>query len=396
MLEVKRDAPVRDKKNFLIFGSPLIEQPEIEEITGSLRCGWLGTGPKVQRFEENFSAYKQSPYAVAVNSCTAALHLSMLAAGIKPGDEVITTAMTFCATVNAVIHSGAIPVLADCDLSTCCIDPQSIRKKITSRTKAIVPVHFAGLACDMDAIMCIAQKYNLKVIEDCAHAIETTYKGKPSGTFGDFGCFSFYSTKNVVTGEGGMVITKRKEDADRIKILALHGMSQDAWRRFSDEGYKHYDVVEVGFKYNMMDLQAALGIHQLKRVETNWQRRKAIWRRYQEELADLPLTLPSEPAAHVKHSYHLYTVRIDLKKADITRDEFLVAMNRENIGTGVHYRSIPSYSYYSKAFGWKRSDYPNSDKIGMQTVSLPLSPKLSQADAGDVIFALKKILRRNG
>lgn len=392
MIEDRKNRPLRDKKDFLIFGNPHIEEPEVKEVVDSLRSGWLGTGPKVQQFEEDFRVYKQAPFAVAVNSCTAALHLSMLAAGIGPGDEVITTAMTFCATVNAIIHSGATPVLADCDLSTCCIDPACIRDKITSRTKAILPVHFAGAACDMEAIMSIAEEYNLRVIEDCAHAIETTYKGRPLGTFGDFGCFSFYATKNVVTGEGGMVLTKRKEDADKIKVLALHGMSKDAWRRFSDDGYKHYQVVQLGFKYNMMDLQAAIGIHQLNRVERNWRRRQMVWQRYQQELKGLPIGLPAEPSPDVKHGYHLFTIMVDEKRTRISRDDFLSAMNTENIGTGVHYQSIPTHPYYHKIYGWNPEDYPNSYLIGQQTVSLPLSSKLSDKDVGDVILAVKKIL----
>jgi len=389
----KLNGPVREKGNFLIFGSPDIGEAEIQEVAASLRSGWLGTGPKVQKFENDFKAYKQANFAVAVNSCTAALHLSMLAAGIGPGDEVITTAMTFCATVNAIIHSGATPVLVDCDPLTYCIDPRAIEKKITPKTRAVVLVHFAGNACDMEMIMAIAGKYNLKLIEDCAHAIETTYKGKHVGTFGDFGCFSFYVTKNVVTGEGGMVLSKKAEDADNIRILALHGMSKDAWKRFSDEGYKHYKVVQLGFKYNMMDLQAAIGIHQLTRIEENWNRRKIIWQYYRKELKELPITLPAEPLFFVRHGYHLYTVMIDKEKAGIDRDTFLSAMTKENIGVGVHYQSIPSHPYYQKVYGWVPEDYPNSSLISRQTVSLPLSSKLSDQDIGDVAAAVKKIIK---
>jgi dTDP-4-amino-4,6-dideoxygalactose transaminase len=381
-------------KDFLIFGSPLIEEAEIEEVVATLRSGWLGTGPKVQEFENEFKVYKQSPYAVALNSCTASIHLSILAAGIGPRDEVITTPMTFCSTVNAIIHSGATPVLADCDMETQCIDPHSIRSKITPKTKAILPVHFAGNACDMSAIMDIAGEYQLKIIEDCAHAIETTYQGKPVGTFGDYGCFSFYATKNIVTGEGGMVIVKHKEDNDKIRILALHGMTADAWKRFSDEGFKHYQVVCPGFKCNMMDIQAALGIHQLKRVDRNLQRREKIWQKYNESFAALNITLPSPPAPKIRHAYHLYTILIDKDKVGISRDEFLSAMHRENIGTGVHYLSIPEHPFYQTTFGWKPEDYPNAMKIGRETVSLPLSAKLADSDVDSVILAVKKILRK--
>ena len=380
-------------RDFLIFGSPLIEEAEIEEVLATLRSGWLGTGPKVQEFEKEFKAYKQSPYAIALNSCTASIHLSILAAGIGPGDEVITTAMTFCSTVNAIIHSGATPVLADCDRKTQCIDPHSIRSKITPKTKAILPVHFAGNACNMSAIMGIANEFKLKVVEDCAHSIETTYKGQHVGTFGDFGCFSFYVTKSLVTGEGGMVTTKQKENADKIKTLALHGMTADAWKRFSDDGYKHYQVVYPGFKYNMMDIQAAMGIHQLKRIERNWQRRREIWDKYNEAFADLNnIALPASACSDTKHAYHLYTIIVDKAKTGISRDDFLKAMTKDNIGTGVHYRSIPTHKYYQDTFLWKPDDYPNSFYIGERTVSLPLSAKLTDDEVHNVINTVKCIL----
>jgi dTDP-4-amino-4,6-dideoxygalactose transaminase len=378
------------RKDLLVFGSPLIEDSEIEEVVSSMKTGWLGTGPKVARFEQDFAAYKGAEFVAALNSCTAALHLSILAAGLRPGDEVITTPMTFCATVNAIIHAGATPVLADVNPLTMNIDPGEIEKKITAKTRALLPVHFAGRPCEMDAILDIAARRKLKVIEDCAHAIETEYRGRKAGTFGDFGCFSFYVTKNIVTGEGGMVLAKKEEDIARIKVLGLHGMSKDAWRRFSDEGYKHYQVVECGFKYNMMDLQAAIGIHQLKRIEPYWKRRQEIWQRYNEAFRDLPLTVPSDSAPDTRHAYHLYTVLVDEEKAGMSRDAFLDVMTVENIGVGVHYLSIPEHPYYQKTFGWKPEDYPNAMRIGRQTVSLPISAKLTDEDVGDVIEAVNK------
>lgn len=380
------------RKDFLIFGSPLIEKEEIAEVVASLKSGWFGTGPKVAQFERDFAEYKEVLFSAALSSCTAALHLSTLAAGIKPGDEVITTPMTFSATVNAIIHAGAMPVLADIDPQTMNIDPNKIEKKITPKTRAILPVHFGGRPCDIDAILNIARRHNLKVIEDCAHAIETEYKGKKMGTLGDFGCFSFYVTKNITTGEGGMVIARNEEDISRIKTLALHGMSKDAWKRFSDEGYKHYYIVECGFKYNMMDLQAAIGIHQLKRVEQNWLRRQEIWDRYNEAFADLPITLPADPELQTRHAYHLYTILIDEEKAGITRDEFLNAMTSHNIGVGVHYLSIPEHPYYQKTFGWRPEDYPNAMRIGRQTVSVPISAKLTDEDVEDVIKAVMTVV----
>jgi len=386
--------PVRPSEEFLIFGAPLISDEEEREILSCLRTGWLGTGPKVAQLEREFRDYKGAPYAVAVNSCTAALHLSMLAAGIGPGDEVITTALTFCATVNTIIHAGAKPVLVDVDPATFNIDPREVAAKITSHTKAIIPVHFAGLACDMDALVTIARRRGLMIIEDCAHAVETTYKGKQAGTFGNFGCFSFYVTKNMTTGEGGMILTTDERHADRLKILALHGMSKDAWRRFSDEGYKHYYVVECGYKYNMMDIQAAIGIHQLRRIQKNWERRQEIWATYQREFSGLPLTLPAQPDEGTRHAYHLYTVLIDPERTNLTRDQFIADMTAENIGVGVHYQSIPVHPYYQERFGWRPEDYPHSLRIGQQTVSLPLSPKLTDHDVADVIRAVHKVLHR--
>jgi dTDP-4-amino-4,6-dideoxygalactose transaminase len=244
----------------------------------------------------------------------------------------------------------------------------------------------------MDAIMALVQKHDLLVIEDCAHAIETQYKGRQAGTIGDFGCFSFYVTKNVVTGEGGMILAQREEDIARAKILSLHGMSKDAWRRYSDEGYKHYHVVECGFKYNMMDLQAAIGIHQLARVEDNWLRRKEIWQRYQVAFAELPVVTPSEPDIDTRHGYHLYTLLIDEKKCGLTRDEFLNAMSANNIGTGVHYLSLPEHPYYQDRFGWQPEDYPHAMRIGRQTVSLPFSPKLTDQDIKDVISVVNSVV----
>jgi dTDP-4-amino-4,6-dideoxygalactose transaminase len=393
MPESRVAEPIRRSEDFLVFGSPLICDAEKREILDCLETGWLGTGPKVARLEREFCDYAKAGHAVAVNSCTAALHLSMLAAGIGPGDEVITTPLTFCATVNAIIHAGATPVLADVDRMTSNIDPKQVEARITGRTKAILPVHFAGRACDMDALVAIARQRQLLLIEDCAHAIETTYKGKHIGTFGTFGCFSFYVTKNMTTGEGGMVLTPDEKLADRVKILALHGMSKDAWRRFSDEGYKHYYVVECGYKYNMMDLQAAIGIHQLHRIEKNWERRREVWSTYQEELRDLPLTLPGPPEEGTRHAYHLYTVLVDPHQSPVGRDQFMTAMTAENIGVGVHYQSIPIHPYYQQRFGWKPEDYPNSFHIGRQTVSLPLSPKLTDRDVSDVVRAVRKILK---
>jgi dTDP-4-amino-4,6-dideoxygalactose transaminase len=300
--------------------------------------------------------------------------------------------MTFCATVNTIIHSGATPVLVDIDSNTWNIDPKKIEEKITKKTKAIIPVHFAGRSCDMDSIMKIAKKYNLFVIEDCAHAIETEYKGKKAGTIGHFGVFSFYATKNLVTGEGGMVISKDKDKISRIRKLGLHGMSIDAWKRFSDQGYKHYLVEEAGFKYNMLDLQAAIGIHQLKRIKKYSIRREKIWNHYLNEFYDLPISMASKVEKNTKHAYHLFILRINEKKCGINRDEFLLKMNDKKIGCGVHYRSIPDHPFYIKKYNWKNKDYKNSIDFGNETVSIPISGSLSDNDVERVTNAVKDII----
>ena len=380
------------RQDFLVFGSPRISEDEIDEVVSCLRSGWIGTGPRVAEFEQRFAAYTGATQAVAVNSCTAALHLSILAAGIGPGDEVITTPLTFCASVNAIIHAGATPVLADVDPHSLNIDPQQVAAKITPRTKALLPVHFAGRACDMDPLCSLAQEHGLTIIEDCAHAIETEYHGRKAGCFGDFGCFSFYVTKNVITGEGGMILAKNPDQAARLKVLALHGMSSDAWKRFGDEGYKHYLVTEAGFKYNMMDLQAALGLRQLEKVEKYWQRRQEVWQCYMDALADLPLTLPAPVEPKTRHAFHLFTIMVDQARCGISRDAFLSAMTAHKIGVGVHYLSIPEHPYYQTRFGWNPDDYPQARDLGRQTVSLPLSAKLSNADVIDVIEAVTEIL----
>lgn len=385
------DAP---EDEFIVFGRPDIQQPEIDEVLDSLTTGWLGTGPKVHRFERDFAAYKEVPagQVAALNSCTAALHVSLVVSGVQPGQEVITSAMTFCATANAIIHAGGTPVPVDIDPDTLNLDPEQVRAAITDRTYGIVPVHFAGRPCDMDAIMAIAQEHGLVVVEDCAHAIETRWRDRPAGTLGDFGCFSFYATKNVATGEGGMVIARDAETIDRIKVLSLHGMSKDAWHRFSDEGYEHYRLVDAGFKYNMMDLQAAIGIHQLRRVEANWLRRKGIWARYQRAFAHLPVGRPSEPTPEMRHGHHLYTLTVDEARCGISRDAFIERMRQAGIGVGVHYVSLAQHPYYVQRYGWRAAAFPHAEAFGASTVSLPLSPGLTDAQVERVVEAVVRIL----
>ena len=385
--------PVRNEDRFLVFGQPVIGPEEIRAVVECLESRWVGTGPRVQQFETAFAARQDARHAVAVASCTAGLHLSLLALGLKAGDEVITTSLTFCSTVNAIIHSGAHPVLADCDLDSMNMDAAAIERCITSRTKAIIVVHLYGRPCEMDAIMALAAKHGLSVIEDCAHAIEATYCGRPMGSFGALGCFSFYVTKNVTTVEGGMVITADDALADKIKILGLHGLSQDAWRRFSDPGYIQYEVIAPGFKYNMTDLQAALGLVQLGRIGANAERRAKIWNTYLGAFADLPCILPTPCPPHMTHALHLFTPLIQTERLRISRDEILDALTAENIGLGVHYLPVSQHRYYRETYGFVDGDFPNAESIGARTLSLPLSGALSDQDVGDVCEAFSRVLR---
>ncbi len=380
------------REEFLKFGMPKIEQSEIDEVSDTLKSGWLSTGPKVSKFEDAFRAYKGAKYALAVNSCTSALHLSLIAIGIKSGDEVIVPTMTFAATANCVIHAGGKPVFVDCEKDTLNMCIHDVEKKITPRTKAIIPVHFAGRACPMDEIRVLAKKHKLKIIEDCAHAIETEYHGEKAGTMGDLGCFSFYATKNLATGEGGMLLTDNEEYAKHAKMMSLHGMTRDAWKRFGTEGFKHYQIEAAGFKYNMMDIQAALGIHQLSRVEKSWKRREVIWKAYDEALKDFDVFLPAPPEQNTKHAYHLYTACLDIDRLGVTRDEFLDHMTKHKLGVGVHYIALHLHPYYQKALGYKRGQFPNAEWISDRTVSLPLSPAMDENDLKDSLNAMEEFL----
>jgi len=384
--------PVRARENRLVFGEPVIGEAEIASVTECLRSKWIGSGARVERFEREFARYKGAPYAAAVSSGTAAIHLALVGLGIGAGDEVIAPAMTFCSTVHSIVHTGATPVLVDCRRDTLNLDVEQLESRITPRTKAILPVHMCGRCCEMDAILDIARRHKLLVIEDCAHAIESTYHGQAAGLMGDAGCFSFYATKNITTSDGGMVVTRDPEPFQRVKSLSLHGMTADAWSRFvgAPDGY---EITDAGFKYNMTDMAAALGIPQLAAIEERWRKRQAIWKQYSEQLKDLPLQLPMREEAESRHAYHLYTPLIALERLEATRQQIIAALDAENIGVGIHYVPVHQQPYYRERFGFADSDFPNARFVGERTVSLPLSPAMSGKDVSDVVRALSRIFR---
>lgn len=382
----------RKRSDYLVFGAPDIQQEDIDEVVATLRSGWIGTGPRSTTFAGSFGRYVDSPHAVAVGSCTAALQLALRCLDLGPGDEVVVPSMTFAATANAVVHSGATPVLADVEPDTMCLDPADFERKITPRTRAVVPVHFAGRPVAVDRILAIAEANDVVVVEDCAHAIETLWRGRHAGTFGRFGAFSFYVTKNVVTGEGGMLVSDSATDAARAKQLALHGLSADAWARFSDKGFKHYEVEEPGFKFNMTDLQAALGINQLARVESNLERREWIWRRYDAAFASLPIELPAPPAPETRHARHLYTVLVDPREAGLTRDELQRQLHELGIGTGIHYRAVHLHRWYRSELGIRPDDLPHATRLSETTLSLPLGVAMTDVDVDDVIDAVTHLI----
>jgi dTDP-4-amino-4,6-dideoxygalactose transaminase len=344
--------PVRAPQSRLVFGAPVIGDAEIASVVECLRSNWIGLGARVERFERAFANYKQAPYAAAVSSGTAALHLALLTLGIGAGDEVIAPAMTFCSTVHSIVHAGARPVLVDCDRRTLNIDPEQIESHITARTKAIIVVHMCGRCCEMGPILEIARRHGLRVIEDCAHAIESTYHGHPAGLMGDAGCFSFYPTKNIATCDGGMVITNDQAIQQKVKVLSLHGMTADAWSRFVG-GPTGYEVVEAGFKYNMTDVAAALALPQLEAVEENWKRREHIWKGYDGSLQGLPMQLPSPPEPGSRHAYHLYTPLLELQELAVSREKIVAALDAENIGVGIHYVPVHQHPYYRERFGFR-------------------------------------------
>jgi len=384
------------RKEFLPFSIPTIEEEEIREVVDSLQSGWITTGPKVKRFEDDFKSYVGAPFAVPLSSATAGLHLALLALGIGPGDEVITTPMTFAATVNVMIHVGAVPVLADIEPGTLNIDVQRVREKITERTKALVPVHFAGLPCDMDAIFALAGEFNLKVLEDAAHAVGTEYKGKRIGSLDSVSVFSFHPIKNITTGEGGMVCTRDEKLAEEVSLLKFHGMSREAWKRYSARGTPNYDIVLPGYKCNMMDIQAALGIHQLAKLDRFIEKRSEIAGFYNEAFFGVEEILtPAAAPYSYRHAWHLYTPLVRIENLNIDRDGFMAELKKENIGAGLHFKAVHHHPWYRENLPVPEGALPHADYASDRILSLPLFPKMTMEDAKDVVEAVKKVIARN-
>jgi dTDP-4-amino-4,6-dideoxygalactose transaminase len=386
--------PVRPE--FLVFGRPLIGEEEIAEMVDTLRSGWIGFGPKCQRFEREFADYAGAQFALSVNSATAALHLALLAAEIGPGDEVITTPLTFVATANVIVHVGATPVFVDVDPRTQNIDPERIASAVTRRTRGVIPVHMAGWPCDMDAIGAIAERHGLTVIEDAAHAAESWHRGRKIGSMSHFTAFSFYATKNLTTGEGGMLTTNDASVVDRLRALRLHGLDKDAWKRYTPGGFVPYEALEPGYKYNMTDMQASLGLHQLARLERALEVRERLWAVYDRAFADVPgIAIRRPPRTEgTRHARHLYTIELDLGALDCDRTRFMEALAAENVGSGIHFVPVHLHRYYRETYGTERGDFPHAERIGARTLSLPLSAAMDEADAQDVIRAVTKVARR--
>lgn len=389
---VTNHTPKRD--SFLSFNSYWLGEEEKQGILEVLDSGWITTGPKTKQFEKEFAEYTKSKHAIALNSCTAGLHLALVASGIGEGDEVIVPDMTFTATANVVVHSGATPIIADVRYDNMNIDVSKLESKITEKTKAIIPVHMAGHPCDMDEIEKLAKKYNLIIIEDAAHTTEGYYKNKKVGSISKVTAFSFYATKNMTTAEGGMLTTDDDELADKIRVLSLHGMSKDAWKRYSNEGYKHYDVIYPGFKYNMTDIQSSLGLNQLKKISNFLEIRNKHWSLYNELLSEVEEIEVLHEEKDILHSRHLYIIKLDTSKLKVSRDEFMTMLIQENIGVSVHFKALHTHTYYKERFNLKDEDFPVATQLSDSVISLPFYPKLQEEDIRYVCDKIKELINK--
>jgi dTDP-4-amino-4,6-dideoxygalactose transaminase len=393
------------KQAFLPFSAPWFGDEERNEILETLDSDWITTGPRTKTFEAKFADYIGSGEAVALSSCTAALHLALAAIGVSHRDAVITSPLTFAATANVIVHQGAQPIFVDIDPETYNLDPDKLAifiqqqcrwdprnralwtKKTNKRVRAIIPVHYAGHPCDMNKINDCAREFRMTVIEDAAHALGATYFGRKVGTLGDMACFSFYPTKNISTGEGGMFTTQNSELAQRVRVLSLHGISRDAWKRYGPDGSWRYDILDAGFKYNMTDLSAALGIHQLKKLPRFLKRRAELAEQYQSLLADLPLKRPTA-LPHVESAWHLYPVQV--QSSWISREQLIAILRAANIGTSVHFIPLHLMSYYQRRFGYRAGDFPVAESVFNRIVSLPFFPRMTDRDIERVGFAMRK------
>ncbi len=391
-LAIEGGTPVRPA--FLPYHQPLIEHDDEQSVLETLRSGWITTGPKTKAFERALAAYTGAQHCVAVNSCTAALELALEAAGVAPGDEVITSPITFASTANVIVHRGATPVFADVQADTLNVDVSCLEAAITPRTKALIPVDFAGHPCDLDPILAIARRRGLVVIEDAAHSIGAEYGGRRVGGIADMTAFSFYATKNITSAEGGALTTNNRAWAERASIMALHGISRDAWKRYSAEGYQHWDIIGPGYKYNMPDLAGALVLSQLGKIEAFWQRRVALKARMDAQLREVPeIALPGERPG-VRHAYHLYPVVVRTETLTADRDAIMNAIQKENVGIGVHFRAVHLHPFYTGTFGFRRGMFPNAEYYSDRTISLPLYPRMTDRDADDVVAAVRKVIAR--
>jgi|CXWL01.1.fsa_nt_gi dTDP-4-amino-4,6-dideoxygalactose transaminase len=384
---------MNEHEDFLPYNLPDISEAEIDAVVDVLRSGWLAPGSRVRAFEEDFAALAGTKHAIALDSATAGMHLALIGLGIGPGDEVITTPTTFAASVNVIIHAGATPVLADVRLDDYCLDPEAIARAITPRTKAILPVHHGGSACRMDEIIAIARQHNLRIVEDAAHGMGTSIGGRHIGGFGDATVFSFYPTKNVTSGRGGMLTTDNDDLAERCRLLALHGMSNDAWDRYTARGSWAYQVLAAGYNYTMSDFQAALGHAQFRRLDEFQRRRTEIASEFNRRFSQLPeLVLPIEREGST-HAWHLYVVRLRPERLTINRDKFIIEMKERGIGTSVHFIPIHHHPYYRETYGWAPGDFPAADEAFETMVSLPLYTRMTDSAVDRVVNAVEEIVR---
>jgi perosamine synthetase len=391
--------PMTDS-GFLPFHSPDAGDEEIAQVAEAIKSGWLTTGPKTKEFERGFAGFVGARHVVALNSATAAIHLALEAIRLKEGDEVIVPTMTFASTAEVVFYRKAKPVLADCRRETMNLEPADLERKITPRTRAVIPVHMAGEPCEMEAILAIARARGLTVIEDAAHALPSKLRmpaGGPwrtVGSIGDMTCFSFYATKTLTTGEGGMLVTENEEWADRARMLSLHGISRDAWKRYTAEGSWYYEILEPGFKYNMTDIAAAIGLAQLKKCDAMWAKRVAYAERYTQAFRNMPeIGLPARnPEA--QHAWHLYVIILNLEQLTIDRAEFIERLRETGIGTSVHFIPLHLHPFYRDTFGYRREDFPNASYLYDRIISLPIYSKMTEGDVNRVIEAVATIVGR--